>query len=232
MCRVWKTKYMRILLFLLVFIFLEPVSVLAAGDLVLQKNVHNMNRLKPLQNPRYIRFEKILKRKVIDSHNKVVGEVGDVLVDTRGTISSIHVGFDRLHLRQNVYLNYEALDIESVSNGYRLAFDDEQVVALYPELLANIETASGQSDVFSLSSILGKKVLDAKGRKIAKVSDILFDDTARIVKALYLDVNYKTIRNKGVAVPFSKVSLGYESGRLVVRVPQDLSEIVLNYAKG
>ncbi len=221
---------MRIILLFLVVAFMMPISVFAADDFVLQKNVHDMNRLKPLQNPRYIRFEKVLKRKVIDSHNKVIGEVDDILVDAKGHVSSLHVVFDRLHLRQSVYLNYGALDIESVSNGYRLSFDDEQVAALYPEFLANIETASGQSDVFSLSSVIGQKVINAKGRKIGQVSDILFDDTARTAKALYINVNYKTTRDQGVAVPFSKVSLDYTGARLAVHLPQDLSAVVLNYA--
>lgn len=206
----------------------------AAKIAQLQTKLSEMNRLKPLQNPRYKQSENILNSRIIDQHKKVVGEIQDALIDVgqNGKITSLLVEFDRLHLRQPVFLNYEALGISTTTNGYQIQASANDLSERYPELLANIQTASGEDgDILSLSSIMGRTVRTSKGLKIGSVQDILFNKSGASVKAAYLNISYKTLRNKGVAVPLDVLEFTTKNGYVNVAIDQRYADTIITFVK-
>jgi len=209
----------------------------AAEALVFRNKIADYNRLKPLQNPRYVRSSKILKRRVADSKNKVIGEVNDILFNQDGQVESLYVDFDRLNLGKSVYLNYDTVDIKSVSSGYRLGFNSDEVETLYPALLSGIETASGDAGngdeykILSLKDVLGSTVIDSDGLIIGKLEDILFDSNGTYVRSVYLNINYQTIHNKGVAVPISVLGFEDKHGKLYVVIDKPYVKPILEMAK-
>lgn len=203
----------------------------------IQRTIADYNRIKPLQNPRYERSSQIMKRRVTDSKNKVVGEVKDILFDRGGRVTSLFVDFDRLRLRQPVYLDYNMLDVESISSGYRLGFRDEEIETLYPALLSSIETASGGEDsedvfaVLSLKAILGKTVIDSDGTVLGKLQDVLFDSDGAYVRSVYLNINHGMVHNKGVAVPLSILGFEEKTGQTYVVIDKAYVGPILEMAK-
>ena len=220
------------------FIFSSPVlakdAESAAKLAQFQTALSEMNRLKPLQNPRYKLSDDILNRRLIDQHKKVVGEVQDAVIDIsdNGKITSLLVDFDRLHLRQPVFLNYETLGISPTAGGYQIASSANSISEFYPELLANIQTASGDDgNIFSLSSVLGRTIKTSKGLRIGDVHDILFDQTGTFVKGAYLNLSYKTIRKKGIAVPLDALDFTTSNGYINVSIDQKYADTIIAFVK-
>ncbi|MGH1456507.1 MAG: PRC-barrel domain-containing protein [Alphaproteobacteria bacterium] len=214
---------------------INPITTFAASSMdviAFQAQMGELNRLKPLQNPRNEAAKDILKRTVIDRENKVVGEINDVLINDKAQVSSIFAVFDRLQFTDGVYLNYQTLNVTNSSNGYKLGLNADEVVSSYPELLANIETASGgESGIVSAKSILGREVIGSNGIKIGRISEILFDQGGAYVRGIYVNVDYRAIRNRGVAVPFSAFKFTKQYGRLVASIDQDYADAIVLYAK-
>lgn len=205
--------------------------------IILREEIVDHNRLKPLQNPRYERSEKIINRRITDSKNKVIGEVKDLLFDQSGHVKSIYVDFDRLNLGKSVYLNYDTLDIKSTSSGYKLGFNGDEVETLYPALLSGIETAAGDPDgddtmIFSLNKILGISVIDSAGRSIGNLEDMLFDSNGAYIRSAYININHQTIHNKGVAVPLSILKFEEKYGKTQIVIDESYVAPILEMARG
>ncbi len=199
-----------------------------------EAKINKINRLKPLQNPRYELSKDILARSIVSRQNRVVGDVHDVLIDLNGgTVTTLLTDFDRLHLRQPVFLNYEAMNIAPTNDGYKLEFTEDSLEELYPSLLANIKTASGsEGNIFSLTSILGRDVLTSDHLKIGKIQDVLFDQTGTAVKSAYLNIDYKTIHDEGVAIPFESLSFKkHHDGRAVAIISKAHADAVINFIR-
>lgn len=202
-----------------------------------QKKITDINRLKPLQNPRHEKSIDVLNRHVLDTKSKIVGEVDDILLDHDGQVSSLFVSFDRLRLGQSVYLNYEMLDIKSVTAGYRLGFNRDEIEDVYPELLSSIDTASGGGEdgenlgLYSVKALLGSVVMTSDNKTIGKVQDILFNQDGTYVRSVYLNVSYKTIHDKGVAVPLSVLKFEQKYGQTRAVIETRYVDMILKYAK-
>ena len=212
----------------------QAVEGSQAMDVVsFQRAFNEMNRIKPLQNPRYKLAYDILDRHITDSQNKIIGELEDVLINSKGEVISLMVEFDRLRLNQDVFLNYGALGVINADDSYKLPLRDEDVVNLYPELLSQIETASGtQGDVVNVMSLIGRPVINEKNKRIGKVTDILFDTkTGNHIKGVHVNVSYKTIRNEGVALPYAALQLEETYDGINVRVEQAFSDIIIQHVK-
>jgi len=206
----------------------------AAGVVVVvRKKIIDYNSIKPLQNPRYERSEKIIKRRVTNRKNKVIGEVKDVLFNHGGKVKSIYVDFDRLNLRKSVYLSFNVLDISSTASGYRLALNSDEVEDFYPKMLSSIEAASGDANgtLYSLNDVLGSVVIDSDGRFIGKLEDILFNSEGTYVRSAYLNISFRTIHNKGVAVPLSILEFEEKFGKSQIIIDKSYIEPILEMAR-
>ena len=200
----------------------EPLTVVT-----FQRALNDMNRLKPLQNPKYEKGTDILKRKIIDNENKVIGDVRDVLVNQDGAIIDLFVSFDRLHLTDPVVLNYESMGITSMADAYRIGLEKQQVIDLYSSL-----SKDRSNTLYSVDSIMGLPVKTSGGRTIGKIGDFLFnDEKADLVQGIYVSISYKTIRNEGLAVPFQALRFRlYEATPFAV-IEQDFSDLMIDYLK-
>lgn len=202
-----------------------------------QNTIADCNRIKPLQNPRYERSSKILERRIIDSKSKVIGSVKDILFSRKnGHVRSLYVDLDRLNLGQSIYLNYNTLNIESVSTGYQVGFNSDEMKILYPALLSGIETVSGDTNdspnsVISLEKVLGSEVISSSGLILGNLEDILFDSNGKYVRSVYLNINYQTIHDKGVAIPLSILAFEEKSGETKVLIDEAYVKPILEMAK-
>lgn len=196
------------------------------------ERLSELNRINPLQNPEYVRSDDVLTRKIIDRKNKVIGEVKDITLRNNGTIDTIATNFDRLRLGDTVYLDFRQMSIRPVTNAYSLAMASEEVVDFYPQLLANIATASGEEDgAFSSKKIIGSNIYAQDGRNIGHVHQIMFGSNGTLASALLVEVNIGTTRGDYVAVPFRMTELSSKSGKLQGTVTNDLADAIIEVAK-
>ncbi len=210
-----------------------PVMAASPQDIIkFQTALGELNRIKPLQNPRHEGVGDILNRTIIDRENKVIGEVEDVLVGADGYVASLSVVFDCLQLNQGVFLNYATHSVSNASNGYKIGLNREEVELSYADLLADIETASGsQTDIISVAKLRGRDVIGNNSIKIGQISDILFDSSGAFIRSIYVNVNYRAIRNRGVAVPFDIFKFVEKHGKVIATIDQDYADAIIAYAK-
>ncbi len=194
----------------------------------LQKTINDVNRMDPLQNPRYVSSAKIMKRHILDNSSGVVGEVNDIIIDNNGNVSSLFVDFDRLRMKEPTYMAYKDLDTEGVTSGYRLGIDKDQI----PSILSSIETAAGEDEKrYSVNELIGSSIITSDGDTIGKLEDILFDQEGSYVRSLYFKINYRTVRNKGIAVPLSVVNFDQDNGQMRILIDQKFADLIIKYAK-
>lgn len=195
------------------------------------QTLNDYNKLQPLQNPQYERAQKILDRRILDSKNHVVGEVNDVIVGPNGSIQSLNVEFDRMRLPAPVYLNYRDMDIRPAGKSYILKFDEEQIVRLYPEILAQVETAAGGEGDLSVSKLKGAGILAHDGRKIGQVSDILFSADGDRVEAVYVGLSAGVLGGKSVAIPLRAAQFGTDNLQKISGiVSNEMADAMIEYA--
>ncbi len=211
-----------------------PPSVQAATKsevIAFQSELSDLNRLKPLQNPRHELAHEILDGKLIDRENKVIGGVGDILVSAEGDVLTLYSDLDRLRLGSGVFLNYADMDMVHVSNGYKVGMSSDELTTAFPELLANIETAAGDGGAISVKNILGLGVYGEQGVKLGQIGEILFDQAKSHIRGIYLSVSYKTVRNHGVAIPFNSLKFEQKNGSTVAVMDQDYADGIVKYVK-
>lgn len=205
---------------------------MSAIDIVkFQKDLSELNRISPLQNPAYESSQDILDRRILSSANKVMGEVQDVLLTKDGDVSFLLVSFDRLRLGAAVYLDYAKLEIQNVSNGYRLGFDEDEMVQLYPDLPKDIKTLSGVENLHGLNTLLDQLVVTSDHKTIGTVQTLLFDDGGDYVRSVYLNIRFNNIRDYGIAVPLSALVITPTKGALNVRIDQKYADQVVAFIK-
>lgn len=192
---------MKLKLIILMLCILST-PVLSKNKISLQRAIIEMNRIKPLQNPRYQTAEELLDRNILDSTKKVAGYVEDIIIDTNsGEISSIKASFDRLNINQSAYLNFESLDIRSFSKGYGIGYRSEIIEEIFPTLLADIETA-GAGDRVSLSKVVGRKVVTNEGKMIGKVENVMFNAKATKAVGLFVKLSSGSMVDEEILIPF------------------------------
>ncbi len=195
------------------------------------QQITTLNRTDPLQSPRYESASDVLKRRMLDRKNKVVGSIRDIIINENGNISYIDVDFDRMKLGRPVFVNYASFNVKAASNGYAMAFDAKEIENLYPSLLAEIETAAGKEDTYSLSKMKGLEVWTASGRRIGTVSDVLFGSEGRRAELLYVTLTTGNLRGAGVGIPFGEADYTEVSAKRRVTIADDTAEAVLLVAK-
>ncbi len=216
------------LLILLAF-FTGFFTLQAQAETGLQERLTTLNRIQPLQRPEFDQSRDILNRRVIGRKNKVLGEVEDVLLNDNGNITALQVELDRLgHTGQPVYLNYNASGAEPVTRGYMLGYAKEEVEKLYPTLLANVETAGGEENIYSLKKLPGTEIRTPDGTRIAQVSDVLFAARGDRAQALYITLSQN---GKSLAIPFNLAEITHDGGQLKATVTQEQADAITAFAK-
>ena len=212
------------------FVFIAAAPAIAQDSTSSAQLVAEYNRMQPLQNPDYKRAEEVTKRKVLDGKSRVIGQVQDVIIARNGSINSLKASFDRLQLDTPVFLNYRTLDIRPAGRGYALRVSDDQIVDLYPTLLAEVETASGaEDDNLSVSKLLGADVFANDGRAIGLVKDILFASDGNRAEALYIDMTYGVLRGKSVAIPLKTATFGNNGIKNTAQISNELAEAMISF---
>jgi sporulation protein YlmC with PRC-barrel domain len=195
------------------------------------QQITTLNRIDPLQNPQYESASDILKRRMLDRKNRVVGSIRDIVINENGNIAYIDVDFDRMKLGRPVFVNYGSFNVKAVANGYSMAFDAKEIENLYPSMLAEIETAAGEEDTYALSKMKGLELWTASGRRIGTVSDVLFGSEGRRAELLYVSLTTGNLRGAGVAIPFGQADYSGLSTKRRVTLPDDTAEAVLLFAE-
>lgn len=171
------------------------------------QSLNEINRIPPLQNPNLKDEGEILSRHVLDRTNRIIGEVEDVILTKSGAVETLSVDFDRLRLRGgSIGLNYADMAIRPASNGYIIGFEAVQIEDMYPQILAGIETASGEDAErrsVSVKAIIGAPVRNEKGRKIGAVKHVLFGENGNQAQALFIAMFLGGVGAKDIAVPFN-----------------------------
>lgn len=200
---------MRLLLLLAAFMFMATAPTWSQQTSLefnrTMVQLKDMNRMNPLQHPNMENYDEIAERNIMDSENRVIGEVRNIVVTPAGDVASVEAELDRLRLNSNLYLNFNDMDIQGANNGYRVGFEGGQIEEMFPMLLANIETAAGGSGDFAVPSVIGQRVTAEDGRSVGTVENVLFDDLGTRAEALYIAVKASGLRGTGIAVPFGSV---------------------------
>jgi len=198
-----------------------------------QKTIKDINRLKPLQNPRHERSAKILDRLVMDNASMVVGKVDDVMINSGGSVTTLVVDFKNLQMPQPVFLDYDVFEVKSMTSGYKLGFDKNEIERVYASLLASIESAAGDEiEYFSTKGLIGSQVLTSDGYHIGDLDEVLFDQSGTYFRSVYVMLNFETIQETVIAVPLSILSFRQKDGRLQVTIDQKYANLIIENAKG
>jgi len=194
--------------------------------------VVELNRIRPLQNPRYEEADRIIGRRLVDRKSKVLGEVYDVIMNGRGSISSLYVSFNRLQLSQKVYLNYNTMKIRPATQSYRMAYDAKQIRSIYPDILAQTMTAGGEDgNQISLKNMLGKTLYNENGDPFARIDTVLFGYNGDRAEVIHIELRKKTMRGKTVAVPFYAVRFVPMNGSTRAIISSAYETAMLDYLK-
>ena len=218
--------------FILALLIASPVFADDIDVMDFEKSLRDMNRVKPLQDHRYHQLKDVLNRRILDKTNRVMGTVEDITFNMDGTVATVVADLDRLQLGEAIPLSLEDIGIESMSKGYRVDIAGAKIEDLYSTFLANIATASGDNNkVLSVNSLMGQSISMQAFLNVAKVTDILFDEPATRVHAIYVTVNHRTIRKKGVALPIDAFDFSEENGRIKIMVKAGLGDSLLEYVR-
>lgn len=189
------------------------------------------NRIAPEQNPEWEGAKSTMKSNIQDSKNRVVGSVQNIIVSENGSIEALEADLNRIQLGE-VSLNYRALDIQSSQRSYELAMDDNRIQEIYPEILANIDTAAGNSaSSISIKNLIGADIRADDGRRIGKVNDVMFTNNGDRAAALLINVNYKTVRGETIALPFSSVAYRPKGNGFRVYLADQQADTILEFAE-
>lgn len=226
-----KRSFTMVFAVLVTLFFMTPSGAARAQDTGgLFQNLNILNKSKPLQSPQYQHGANILKSRVLDSRNRVVGEVNDVVLTDKGGIQALNVEFDRLRLGDGVFLNYQEMRLRPASSGYIMNIDDEQIETMFPTFLDDIESAAGDEDVVSLEKLRGARVVAKDGRRLGEVNEVLFSGNGSRAYSLYIDLTYKSARGEALAIPFNIAEYQSKGRAVEVVISNNDADEILNFA--
>ncbi len=107
-------------------------------------------------------FSKILHKDIHNMDDSVIGNLNDVLIDSRGikpTLTAIEVKSGK----RLFYINCESLEIyKTNSNAFLLKLGSQQITFTSPP----------ENAIFLAKDILDRQIIDINGRKVERVNDI------------------------------------------------------------
>ena len=83
----------------------------------------------------------------------------------------------------------------------------------------------------SVKDILGSTLVTSNGQRIGKLGDVLFDQNGSFVRSAYLKINFRTIRDKGVAVPYNILKFEVKNGKMQTIIPQGFADLIISHAE-
>lgn len=227
-----RSAALRMFCVLVVILLLAaPAFAGAAAFNPMTQELAALNRIDPLQDPKYEHAAEVLKRRMLDRKNRVVGSVRDIVLNDNGGISYLDVDFDRMKLGRPVFVSYSTFQVDTVSNGYAMSFDSKEIEEIYPTLLAGIETAAGEDDLYSLKKMKGLEVWTESGRRIGNVSDVLFGSGGQRAELLYVTLSSGNLRGKGIGIPFGQAEYEKSITERRVTVSDDLAVAMTGFVK-
>jgi len=193
------------------------------------EQLEKIEKSRPLRNSRYISSKAVISDRVLDRTNRVIGEVRDVVLDRNGAIFSLNIDFNRLRLGTGpILVDYNDMGLRPASNGYKTSYTDDEIRVRLPQILAGLESASGQeTDTYSIKNLVGRTFYSADGRKLGTIKDVLFDRNGYRAELLYVMFSHKTARGKSLAIPFREAY--YEAGKLTLK--NDYAKTILAFAQ-
>lgn len=200
---------------LTIALIMVVVPASAQNLAIAMQEIIRLNRVQLEKNTEYDDAQSILNRQLSDNKNHVIGRVYDVLLNPAGMIESLYVDFKETGYSQKVYLDYAGMRVQALSDSYNLAFNNEQLELMYPQILADTATASGDdSGVFSLKGMVGQTMEDEKGERLGTVKTIFFSRNGSRAEAIYVDMGIA----KDIVLPFNALANDQnKSGRLIVQ---------------
>lgn len=194
------------------------------------RELSDVNNINLMRSPRFDRQSEILDNKIVDNRNKVVGTLKDVIVRENGSISALNVEFDRLHLRNDVRVRMSALGIRPANNAFIVGYDADQIEDIYPSLLADITPASGPGAEDGLgrglSRIVGADLRDFDGKKLGRVSDVLFARAGSSAMALQVKLG-----RKSVSIPFASIRFSSKKGNDAIYLSNDRASALREFVR-
>lgn len=219
---------MRLLLALI--LICVPLVKAFAEDFTVTRTWEELDEIdaaRPLRSAKYKDAKAMLSARILDKTNHVIGEVDDIVLDRNGAIAQITVDFDRLRLGIGpLNINYNDMRTRKATNGFKLGYSDDEIRARVPQILAGIETASGEDQgTYSLKKLIGQPIYDAQGAKLGEIEDILFDQISGRAKFMALKFSEKSVRGKTAIIPFREAR--YQDAKLTIS--NNFSDILLAY---
>lgn len=224
----------RYLLLRVLMLLAMPLSAHAVeGDPSFALTLAEYNAVNPKQSDLFERGSRLTGGKVLDSQNKTIGDIRDIMIDEGGNIVAIDGALNRLKGGGvNLPLNYASLALTPVSGGYKLGQTARQVEDMLPQLLSDIQTSSGtQAQSLSVNRLIGAGVETEQGVRLGKIEDVIFESEGARIHSLLVRVNYKSVSGKSVAIPMNAVRYSYETGRPQLTLTQAQAEALLAFAK-
>lgn len=191
------------------------------------EELDKIDAARPLRSAKYKDAKDMLSARILDETNRVIGEVDDIILDRNGAITQLTVDFDRLRLGIGpLNINYNDMRTRKATNGFKLGYSNNEIRARVPQILADMETASGENeDTYSLKKLIGQPIYNTKSAKLGEIEEILFDQVSGRAKFMALKLSEKSVRGKTALIPFSEAR--YQDAKLTVS--NNFSNILLAY---
>ncbi len=213
-------------------IFVFDSSVEARNTIHGVERLFELNERDILQNRDYQTSKDVIGKRVIDRKNKVIGKVDGVVINRGGNISSFIIDFDRLNLGQPVPLSFSNAEIDPKNRGYILDLTAASIEELYPTLLSQVETASGDgNNQINLKNLIGAQVRSSSKDRLGVVEDVIFSGNGSRVEAIYMKLTYRTLRNEMLAVPIRNLEFRENRGQNFVVINDAFVEKIIDFAR-
>ena len=145
-------------------------------------------------------LSRIIGRKVFDKQGKYLGIIKDLLVDSdSATNSSGHPTVNGIQLKfkgETSYYSFQYFDVEKVDGKIKVICN--QLVPLPSENITN--------DLYLVTSVLDKQIIDLNGRKLVRVNDVRLVQLAQASFAVAVDIGIEgLLRRIGIVKPFKLI---------------------------
>ena len=221
--------------FILMLALLGTAPVAHGSEALKQQylqELQEINARNPARSSQYEDLANIRDDKILDSTNRVVGEVNDILLSQQGNIEYMNIDFNRLKLgTDSLFMAYGRAGMRPVSNGYKMTLSDDDIRTQLPTILAQTASAAGDDqDIYSASKIPGAPVFAQNGAQLGVVKKVLFEGQGRYAELLYIDYNHKRTRGRDMAIRFNDARFDASGNALRINVPVALAEAMEDFA--